>query len=355
MRSLALVIALLALPGDPPSVPIAPADGAAVPASRDGIGVRFTCPNYRIFETGTFTQVGNWSDYGVRFATAPDLGSDGRLLDTNAVAQDISPLPSNAGPDHCTGVMKNPQIGEPGPEETPGDYYWQAYRICTGCPTGYETSAVWRFQVRTGIDLRMSVQRRAFRGYPVVAQIRADGVPDGGTVTVERRAGGRWRALKSVRVSSSQSYAVFFLPTGERRLRLSTAVGDQTGTSRVYPIDVKPPRGWSTSRRDVGRYKGKEIALKVARRGRAVRDFQATVTTFCLGPTVEDNRFLIGIAPFERAKIAPDGRFYSITRPEDRTVVEATGRIRNGRARGFVRLTIGGCDGIAEFSARLRR
>ena len=90
----------------------------------------------------------------------------------------------------------------------------------------------------------------------------------------------------------------------------------------------------------------------MARRGRSVRDFRATVQTFCPGPTVEQNTFLIGRAPFERAKVAPDGRFYSLTRPEDGTVVEAYGRIRNGRVRGTVRLTIGHCDGIADFSVR---
>ena len=36
------------MPGDPPVVPLAPADGADVPANAAGIGVGFQCPAYRI-------------------------------------------------------------------------------------------------------------------------------------------------------------------------------------------------------------------------------------------------------------------------------------------------------------------
>lgn len=119
------------------------------------------------------------------------------------------------------------------------------------------------------------------------------------------------------------------------------------------------PRGRTTSRRDVGRYAGKgeglPVELKVARAGRRVRDFQAQVSTFCLGGTVEDNRFLIGVAPVKRIRIAPDGRFYSISRPGRDTTVEVYGRLRRGRVRGTARLTIGICDGIADYSVKLRR
>jgi hypothetical protein len=155
----------------------------------------------------------------------------------------------------------------------------------------------------------LDVQRRAFRGYPIVATMTAAGVPDGETVTVQRRVGRSWRRLTTATASSGVGYAVLALPAGSQRIRLSATVGAQSATSEVYTVDVVRPRGWTTPRRDVGRYTGKgeglPVELKVARAGRRVRDFEAQVSTFCLG--------------------------------------------------GTVGLSIGICDGIADYSVRLRR
>jgi hypothetical protein len=56
--------AAVALPGDPPIVPLGPADGATVAAG--DVQVRYACPVYRISDPGPgFTQYGDVSDYGV--------------------------------------------------------------------------------------------------------------------------------------------------------------------------------------------------------------------------------------------------------------------------------------------------
>ena len=348
-----------ALPGDPPVTLLAPANGADVPANPDGIGVRFTCPTYKQFDAGPFSTYGDYTDYSLMFATKPDLGTDGRLKDSNVIARDVLVLPSNVGPGQCTGVMRGGEVLEPGPQVTPGTYYWQADRICTGCPTGYEQSPVWNFTVRVELDLALSVQKKGYAGYPIVATLKARGVPSGAKVTVERRAGRSWKRATSARVFGERGYVVLALPRGRQRVRLKATVGTETVASPERVIRIVRPAHWTTSRRDDGSYRGqaesKPVALKVAAAGRQIRKFAAQVSTFCPGPTPDQNTFLIALAPIKRAKVAPDGRFYAIKRYRRQTVVELYGRVRRGRVKGTVRLTIGTCDGSASFSAKLKR
>jgi hypothetical protein len=347
---LVIVIALVlafpatagALPGDPPITLLAPADGAQVPAAAVRVG--FTCPEYRKF-AGSVTLYGDYTDYEAIFATKPDLGSDGRLLDTNVVDRTI-PMKSNTGVDQCASGMDS--------GVKPGRIYWQAARQCEGCATGYETSAVRSFVVHTTLDLGLTAPKRAFRGYPVIASVHAGGVPDGGKVTVQRRAGKKWKNVASTSVSRERGRVVFKLPQGRVRLRLK-ATG---GTSPARTVKVVAARGWTTTH-DVGSYRGKaegaDLTLKVAGGGRRLRDFNTEVTMFCVGPTIPDNHFLIGVAPVKRAKIAPDGRVYARNKHGNNTVIELSGRVHNHRVKGSVELTVGTCDGTATFSAKLKR
>ena len=364
MRQLVVLALLLAfpataaaLPGDPPVVLIAPATGTAVAADPDGIGVRLTCPDYRKFQSSVFTDFGDYTDYEVVFATRPDLAADGRLVGANVVDRNV-PTRSTAGPDQCMSAMANTTVGKPGPELTPRTYYWQADRECTGCPSGFETSPVRSFAVRVALDLRIDVPKRAFGGYPIIATVHAAGVPDGGAVTVQRRAGRRWKRVAAAEIRDERGSVVFTLPTGRRRVRLKATVGTQTGTSPARTVKVARARGWSTAG-DVGHYRGKadgaRLDLDVTGGGRRIRDFKTEVSMFCVGPTPDQNRILIGIAPVKRAKVAPDGRFYARSKHGRSTVIELRGRVRRGRVKGQVRLTVGTCDGTADFSARLKR
>jgi hypothetical protein len=348
-----------AMPGDPPVVALAPDDGAIVPADPDGIVVRFSCPAYRQFgDGGPFSVFGGWDDYGAEFATTPDRGSDGRLLETNRVALSGA-LQSNAGgPDECTATMYVAKpLGPPGPQVTPGTYYWQAGRICTGCDGGYEMSAVRSFTVRAPIALKLAAQAKAYGGYPVIVALNATGVPDDARVALELARGGGWRRIGDTTVFRARAETVVMLPRGRQRLRAHAIVGDQDATSQSQTITVAPARGWRTSHRDDGRYRGRSdaspVALRVARGGREVRAFQTHVQTLCIGPTVAQNHFIIGLAPVARAKVAPDGRFYALAHHGRETIVELRGRLRNGRVTaGRVELTIGGCNGSADFTAR---
>ena len=82
---LALATTASALPGDPPSEPLEPADGATVPVDPDGIPVRFTCPVYRTYDDGQgFVLYGGASDHGVSFSRSPAVGPDGRIAEGRA-------------------------------------------------------------------------------------------------------------------------------------------------------------------------------------------------------------------------------------------------------------------------------
>jgi hypothetical protein len=364
-RLIALVLVMLApaatasaLPGDPPIEQLGPEAGAAVPVTRDGIPVRFTCPSYIISTSGPgLTNYGDYTDYSVDFATSPQLGVNGRLLGTSTVASGAASR-SNAGVDQCTSAMfANPIDRVPGPQDTPGTYYWQVNRICGGCPTSdYETSAVRSFRVRA-FDLGVKVQRRAFTGYPVILGLRAGGVPNDAKVSVQRRAGNRWKTIASAGVFSESAEAVVILPRGRQRLRLRARVGDEIRLSAVRTVRVSRARSWSTTRADDGRYTGRaessKISLRVARGGRVIRDFRSTVTALCLGPTVEQNRIAVLLAPLGKARIAPDGRFFAAARAGQATDVTIRGRLRRGRIRGGqVEVTLSTCTGSADFRAR---
>jgi hypothetical protein len=326
----------LALPGDPPITQLAPADGAQVSAAAVAVG--FTCPDYRKF-AGSVTLYGDYTDYEAIFATKPDLGSDGRLLGANVVDRTI-PTKSNTG---CASAM---DMGV-----KPGTFYWQAARQCEGCATGYETSVVRSFVVHADLHLGLTVPKTAYGGYPVIASVRAGGVADGGTVTVQRRAGKKWKKVASTTIHHERGRIVLKLPRGRVPLRV-TAVG---GVSHARVVKVVAARNWTTTH-DVGSYRGKaegaDLTVKVAGGGRQLRDFDTEVTMFCVGPTIPDNHLMIGVAPVKRAKIAPDGRFYARNKHGSNTVIELSGRVHNGRVKGQVELTVGTCDGTADFNVK---
>lgn len=341
MRGLLAVVLLLALPagayalpGDPPVALVAPDDGAAVGANPH---VTFACPAFRKFETGTFTAFGDYTDYESLLATRPDVGTDGVLLDGNVVARDVMPLPDNSGPDRCTADLE---------EGNGGTYYWQADRLCTGCAGGHESSPVRRLEIQVPVSLGLSVQKRAFAGFPFVATLRAKGVPDGGKVTIERRSGGRWRAVTSVLILAEKGHAPLAFRRGRERLRLRA----ESVVGPARRVKVVRAAGWTTTGRDDGRYRGKDVKLGVAGSGRSLRRLAVTVTTFCPGP----NTFVTGTAAVRKVKVAPDGRFYATAQYGKETHVELLGRLHHRRVTGSARLSIGACEGADRFSARRR-
>ena len=355
---LALLVALAvaaapahALPGDPGFEPLSPADGAALTVDPDGIPVAFTCPVYRISDPG-FPVFGGARDYGVSFATSPALGSDGRLADAVALGTG-----SQDGPDRCVSAL-GAGGSPPRPQETPGTYYWQVWRLCTGCTGSYETGPVRRLVLRAAAALTARPPRRVYAGHPFILSVRLAGVPDFTPFRVERAIGGGWKEAGAGTATGEQGEPTVLLPAGATRVRAAVQLGAELVTSPEVAVRVRRARGWSTKARDDGRYTGRRggersVRLRVAKRGREVRGFTSHVTMLCPTPGMLGQfTTQIGTAALKRVRIAPDGSFVGAATPEAATSIRVRGRLHDRRiSGGRVELSVDTCSGSAKFSA----
>jgi hypothetical protein len=371
-RLLLVALALAALlpatasaaPEDPPVESVLPADGAVLPVDADGIEVRYTCPEpYRSAGESPFITYGDRKDYGVDFATRPELGSDGRLLQSNVVAL--------SGPDQvqdndipagqCRGYMADPGAK---PQTKPGTYYWQAWRSCLSCPGGNETSAVRSFRLTaagSGALLAVVPPARAYRGFAFVAVVITKGIEAGAPVAVQLKRGPSWKTVGHTDANGRTGEVAIKLPRsvrpGKYGMRVRSKVGDETLTSRVRRLRVRKAAGWKTSRRTDGRWKGKAsglpVAFRVSGHGRTIRAGTFQLALLC--PQAGTNPFTTQIAdaPLPRAKIAPDGSFvFAGVVSKHASFVH--GRITGRRAKGKAELSLGVCVGSAKFSAKRR-
>jgi hypothetical protein len=340
-----------AMPGDPPIVLLGPPDGATVPVDPDGIPVSFTCPVYRIADPG-FPLFGGPKDYGTSMSRSPALGPDGRLAEPDALGQGSETPPSGSA--QCTGRLG--AGGSERPQETPGTWYWQVWRLCTGCPSGYETAPVRRLVIRSEARAILRTPGRAYAGYPFLARLSLPGVADRTAVRIERRVGSRWRTLASGQALGEQAELVLSLKRGAYTLRAVALIGSQRVESAPRRLSVARAAGWSTGPRDDGTYRGRagsrSVSLRVRGGGRAVRSFSAQVAMLCPGAVPGQFTTQIGKAFLGRIKVAPDGTFIGAATPDRRTAIRVTGRLRRGVASGRVSLSVGPCVGNAKFSAR---
>ncbi len=357
-RALLVVVAVLlfagraeGLPPDAPFAPIAPADGATVPVNPDGIAVSYTCPVYRIDDPG-FPIFGGPKDYGVTMSTSPALGADGRLVagTINHGASDPA-----VGTDGCSAALG---AGGPPPrvQETPGVYYWQVWRLCTGCPGSYEVGPVRKLTLASEVKPALNVPSRAYAGYPFFVSLAVDGAPDGTELIVERQAGGSWKRVGTGTAFGGEGEAVVTLPKGAQKLRATLTIGSQAIAGDAEAVTVKAARTWSTGARSDGAYKGRagsrSVKLKVTRKGRELRDFSAFVAMTCPGVTAGQFTTQIGTASFKRVKIAPDGSFVGASSPRSGTTQRVRGKLTGRKVTGGrVELSVGTCSGSSAFSA----
>jgi hypothetical protein len=199
---------------------------------------------------------------------------------------------------------------------TPGTYYWQADRVCVGCPSSdYEVLGVRSLTVRAPIEPALHVQAKAFSGYPVIVALDAAGVPEGAKIAVEMARGAGWRELARAGVLAGKAEAVVVLPRGRQRLRVHSTIGDQESVSEPRTITVAAARGWKTSARDDGSYTdrahGNRLSLNVARRGRRVPQLPDPRADAVRRSHARPEPLHHRLAPVKKAKVAPDGRFYA--------------------------------------------
>lgn len=341
-----------AIPGDPPFEPLTPADGASLSVDPGGIPVTFSCPVYRIADPG-FPLFGGPDDYGVSFSRSAALGPDGRLRDP--VTLDTGHRDPGTPEGQCSAAMG--AGGSDRPQETPGTYYWQVWRLCTDCPGSYETGPVRRFVLRSRAQLRVRSLGSVYAGFAAIVPVKLTGVPNGSAVRLQRRAGARWRTIARAEALEEQAEIVVKLPRGVQQLRVVATIGDQDVVSPVRRARVRPARGWRTRGGDDGSYAGRpggeqSVRFTVTGSGRTIRGFKAFVAMLCPGVTPGTFTTQIGTSIINRIRVAPDGRFVGV-RTGRRTAMRVRGRLRNRRVTGGrVELSLGPCSGSVRFTAR---
>lgn len=346
MRALLVLAALLlfppaarALPPDSPVLPLTPADQAVAATSSEGFVVKYGCQVYGIYQSGDFTLYGGAKDYGVSLASAPGVDGSGRLAQPAALVR---------GPDNgesvCTALLGTGGAS-PRLQEIPGTYYWQVWRLCTGCQAGYEVGPVRTLVVRSPIKPMLTLPGTAYVGYAFSATVAVPGAPDGTTITFERRTTeGGWTSAASATVVAGRAEALVTLRRGRQALRVSLLLGDQTIVSEPSAVAVTAAKRWTTEHAD-GTYKGRRgVAFKVAKHGRQLRDFRASVAMTC---PAEPPR--TGTVRFKRVKIAPDGSFVAAN-----GAMRAQGTIVGRKVAGRVEQADAACAGSQAFSARRR-
>ena len=98
-----------------------------------------------------------------------------------------------------------------------------------------------------------------------------------------------------------------------------------------------------------------KVSFDVTRDGRRIERFRTTVSAFCVGPSIETNRFVILVVRVPRARVRPNGRFSALYEPngEDGGKYRISGTLRGTRVRnGRVRVNVSTCEGRDGWSAR---
>lgn len=335
-----------ALPGDPPSEPVAPADAASVPADPDGIGVAFTCPPFRPLATAPY-QAGSEA-YFASFSDSPVVDATGRLTTEFGSIKAVGGDPCSATFTTRTGAESSGDA----PEIVGGTVYWQAYRICGDCAGGTESSAVRSFTVvPRAPSVKLTVPARAYAGYGAVYSADLDPERSGvRSLLLERKAGSRWKRVATQSASVRTTLLIGKLPRGKQTVRLRATVGATSFVVATRTLTVRPDRKRTTSARDDGRLRGRDVAVRVTGGGQRVARFTAVVPATCVTPDPG------GGAPIETARtlnvalrglrIAPDG---SVAAAADGAVL--TGRVHGRRFTGAVSVQAGNCAGSRKVKA----
>jgi hypothetical protein len=267
------------------------------------------------------------------------LGSDGRLTDAVLVPG----AADRANPGQCAVLLG---AGGPPPriQETPGTYYWQVYRICTECPTSYETAPVRTLTLTSPVQPKLSAPAKVYAGYPFIATVAVAGAPDGSTVTVGPDSG---TAL------GGKAEIVITLSKGTHELRPTLTIGGAPVDGATTRVTARAARNWTTTRAD-GSYRGKagsrSVKFKVAKKGKELRGFSAFVAMTCPGVTAGQFTTQVGTATFKRVKIAPDGSFVGAASRQG-SAMRLRGKLKGRRVSGRVELSLGACVGNTAYRA----
>lgn len=204
----------------------------------------------------------------------------------------------------------------------------------------------------------LQVPTRLYAGY-LGAFTVADATDRQGTsmVILQRRAGSGWAAVTAERRRTDATELYGKLPAGRQTLRAVVMGADgQSATVATRTFTVLREGRRTPSRRDDGRYappksdKG-PLRFSIGGGGRTLRGFQASVTTFCFGPTSDSNRLLVIAAKLDPVRVAPDGAVVGVLRTKDDDREVLVGRLRGGRFTGTIDVGLSTCNGKRKLTA----
>jgi hypothetical protein len=339
------------MPDDPPVTAVFPVNDATVPINPAGIEVRYTCPEgYRISGEPPFAVYGGRKDYGVHFASSPELGNDGRLLESNLFDRaGDDPIQDNDIPlGQCRAYLTH--------GIAPGVVYWQAWRLCLDCPGGYETSEVRSMRLTvtgSGVRIAASWPRSAYAGYPFHVSVTSNGIAAGTALELQVRRGTRWRRIGNINLGADAGDGPAVLARGRHRVRALVRVGSEQVASAPRTVQVRRAQRWETSRRHDGLWRDRRVAqFRVSAGGRVISNGRFRLSLLCPTPAmVNPLTTMIADAPLSRARFAPDGSFAWAGVINDH-VTYIHGTIRGNRASGRARLSLRTCTGGGVWKAR---
>lgn len=351
----ALPVTAQALPGDPPIVPLTPTDKALVSPNADGIPVTYRCPAYTQEIYGDTSDPiisrGSSDDYRVGFSDRPALGADGLLATTPYGSDNARSL----GGGTCATTFDTYDSSS-SPEIVSGRVYWQARRSCIGClGQRAETGPVRSFVVRPPAVRGTLRVPRLYAGYLAVFTVQSR-TKYGRRVLLQRRVGGKWRTFDS-RPFNTRTELIASLPAGRQRIRAVVLIGPSRVTVATRTVSVRRGGRRVTSGRDDGRYAARKaprsstLGFTVTGGGRTLRTFRSSVTAFCFGPTLGDNRLITAFAVLRPVPIAPDGSVVGLLETKKGSRETLVGHLRGRRFRGEVSVSLSTCNGSRKLDA----
>lgn len=380
-----------ALPGDPSIAPVGPANGASVPAVEEGLKVTYTCPAYRNTEEVEEIEVplppeeeggeeeggeevevieklvpvfGSSENYGARFSTSSALGPDGRLTTTGFGEAGEGEAEVVKGTPWCSTELALPTSPNPAALYQ-GRVYWQAFRECEGCKTGFETGPVQSFVVfPNDEEAEITFEDQVFGGYLTKVSFAGEAGLKGAKVALQQWTGSEWKTIGEEPGNEFGENRFFIkLGVGHKLLRpVLVGVGVTLPLEEKAKTVRKAKKGAATGVR-TGEWvyslkKEREefpLSFRVTDNGTMLRGLTAAMEATCKNPA--DKRLKTTIeasTSVKEAQITPSGTVVAhfTTKGATSSTVTLTGSFFNGRFSGLLTSNfLTNCEGFREFEA----
>jgi hypothetical protein len=363
-----------ALPGDPVISPLGYAEGAPIPAAEEGIKVSYSCPTYRISEEVEeveeelppviITNFGSAENYGVVFSTGNALGKEGRLVSAGFDEAGTAEAEAVKGTPNCTSELELPSAPNPAALYQ-GKVYWQAFRECEGCETGFETGPVRSFVVvPTDEEAELTYEHQVYGGYLTKIDFAGDAGLNGARVALQRWTGSAWETI-AAEPGNAFGENTFYVKLGAGHKLLRPLVLGTPGAELGLEAKAKTvrkakggfPTGVQTGEWLNAAKKEREefpVSFHVTAHGTMLRGLKLPLEAICKGPVAALNQTIESQASVKEARIAPDGTVVAhfLTAGATPAVVSLNGSFFDGRFSGLITSSfLGNCLGFREFEA----